>query len=124
MFFASCVQKYPTALRASLQRFYGLNLDDLGQGLSVWQASACTACLPPGSRLMGEIDKRLSWPITDILIHNLYDFLVHEHVPFPWEQRANNSNLPEFEALPVDQFQEWYTNATATYTNNTFKEVR
>lgn len=116
MFFALCIREHPTALRADLQRYYFMNLDELGSKFTIWQASACAVCLPPGSKLMGEIDERLSWSITDILIHNLYDFFAHKHVPFPWENAHDHqNNLPEFEALPLDEFQEWYANATSTY---------
>lgn len=105
---AECLREHPVELRADLQRHFGLNLDDMGRTFSAFHAAACLACMPRGS-LLAKIDQRTEWTITDVLLHNVVDVLCGKHIPFPWEDKPRDDNLPDLEALPLDEFAAWYS---------------
>lgn len=64
---------YPDVLRADLQRFYGLNLDDLGYGLRARRAADLAANLPPEARIWGKLNSACSWSTGDYLLANIAD---------------------------------------------------
>lgn len=59
------------ALRADFQRFYGLNLDDLGKTYGVLHAAELAAHLPPESATMLAVAG--GWSKTDLLLATLID---------------------------------------------------
>lgn len=64
---------YPDVLRADLQRFYGLNLDDLGCVLRVRRAADLAANLPPEARIWGKLNSACSWSTEDYLLADIAD---------------------------------------------------
>lgn len=66
---------YPNELRADLQRFYGVNLDEMGHGVSVAHVAALAACLPHGSLVLERIDPRTKYTETDWLLLGILNSL-------------------------------------------------
>ena len=77
------LSQHPTELRADLQRYYGVCLDDVGRGVSVEHAAALAACLPPGSATMAAIDPRAAWTDVEWLLLAIANMLSEEKIdPF------------------------------------------
>ena len=100
--------RYPTELRADMQRYYGIDIGRLGDGLSAWHVSACAAHLPPGSATLAAADPMLKWDFTQHLLFKILRMLSAEHIPYPWEEADDCGLLPEFAPLPVEEMEEWY----------------
>lgn len=99
-------------MRADIQRYYGLDIDDEGHTAS--HIADCAANLPLGSCLLARINPMCSYTYTDFELHRLADALAGEHIPFPWERK--NEMLPELDEVSKEEFDEWYSQE--------FKEVR
>lgn len=65
--------KSPDALRADFQRFYNLDLDQIGHGIRVMRAADLAAWLPDEARIWGQIDPRAQWDTTRHLLANIAD---------------------------------------------------
>lgn len=63
----------PGALRADFQRWYGLDLDDLGHSLRIRRAADLAAYIPEDGAVWPEIDPRLGWGTTKQLLANISD---------------------------------------------------
>lgn len=103
-------------MRADLQRYYGLNLDRLGTDFSAFHAAACLSCLPLGSSLLSAIDGRANYTYGEYLLHSIMSMLAGKEIPFPWDKKKTGIEGIETEAVPLDEFIDWYTNTS-------FKEV-
>lgn len=68
MALAAAMGKYPDELRADFQRFYNLNIDDMGDGYTVAHAAALASQLPRGSRLSCAMSPENEWGVTDHLL--------------------------------------------------------
>lgn len=62
--------KAPDKLRADMQRFYGLDLDQLGVTIRVRRMADLAANLPDDAKVWGGLDPRATW---DSLHHLLAD---------------------------------------------------
>lgn len=65
----------PDALRADMQRFYGLDLDQLGDGLRVRRAADLAANLPQDAAIWRRLDPRLEWDTSTMLLAQAVDSL-------------------------------------------------
>lgn len=63
----------PDALRADVQRFYGLDLDQLGHEIRVRRMADLSANLPQNAAVWGRIDPRAQWDTTTQLLANIAD---------------------------------------------------
>lgn len=63
----------PGALRADFQRWYGLDLDDLGHSLRIRRAADLAAYIPEDGAVWPEIDPCLKWDTTKQLLANISD---------------------------------------------------
>lgn len=61
MALAQALVDYAGALRADFQRFYNLNLDDMGDAFSYEHAAELAAHLPYGSALRRAVDPSQEW---------------------------------------------------------------
>lgn len=68
MALGSAVALHEAELRADFQRFYGLNLDDMGRSYSVHHAACIAAHMPQGSALYASIDPSSEWTASDHLL--------------------------------------------------------
>lgn len=64
---------HPDILRADMQHFYGLDLDELGYSIRIRRAADLAANLPPQALIWGQIDPRAQWTTTDYLLANIAD---------------------------------------------------
>lgn len=55
-------------MRADLQRYYGLNLDDAGSGYSVYHAACLVSCLPNSSCTMVAVNEENQWGLLEMLL--------------------------------------------------------
>lgn len=95
-------RRYPNELRADMQRIYGVNLDDMGRGVSVRHVAALAACLPCGSLTLERIDPRTKYTETDWLLLGILNSLRSE--PFnPFEERAR----PRRASMGADEMRAW-----------------
>lgn len=115
MFLAFAIRTHPVQVRADLQRYYGLNIDRMGSDFGAFHAAGCIACLPTGSALLSAIDGRLAWGTSDFLLHGIAQMLAGKELPFPWDEKSGIDGV-ETEAVPLDEFRDWYE-------NNEWKEV-
>lgn len=95
---------YPDELRADLQRFYNLNIDEMGAGFSCSHAAACAAHLPLGSNVLARIDPKYSWTATDYRLFDIMCWLAGKRLPYPWEKQET---LPEFGSMPAEDIDAW-----------------
>nr|DAF39960.1 MAG TPA: protein of unknown function (DUF5361) [Caudoviricetes sp.] len=65
--------KAPDSLRADFQRFYGLDLDDVGHGIRCRRAADLAAHLPPEACVWRVLDPRMEWTVTDWLLAEIAD---------------------------------------------------
>lgn len=63
----------PDALRADFQRFYHLDLDEIGHTIRPLRAADLAAWLPDEARIWGQIDPRAQWDTTRHLLANIAD---------------------------------------------------
>lgn len=63
----------PDALRADLQRFYGLDMDEIGHTVRVRRAADLAANLPDDALTWGRIDERATWGTTKHLLATIAD---------------------------------------------------
>ena len=58
MFLAAALDEYPVETRADLQRFYGIDIGRLGNGVSAFHAAACLSCIGccAGSALLARME--------------------------------------------------------------------
>lgn len=92
-------------MRADLQRFYNLNLDEMGAAFSCSQAAACIVNLPLGSKLLARIDPRLSWSVAEHHLFAIMCAIAGEDLPYPWEEEERS--LPDFGTIPVSEMESW-----------------
>lgn len=100
---------HPAQLRADLQRYYGLNIERMGEEFSVWHAAECASCLPLGSSLLAKIDPKLGWTNKEYMLHGIMCALAGSQIPFPWDKETGIDGL-DTESVPLDQFRDWYEN--------------
>lgn len=63
----------PDRLRADLQRFYGLDLDELGHSIRVRRMADLAANLPPEAHVWQTFDPRAEWTNRDHLLAAIAD---------------------------------------------------
>lgn len=63
----------PDVLRADMQRFYGLDLDELGHGLRIRRAADLAANLPEQALVWRRIDPRAEWDVQTLLLAQIAD---------------------------------------------------
>lgn len=107
MFLVVAWKMHRAELRADLQRYYGMNIERMGQDFSIWQAAACAARLPLGSSLMAAIDPKAQYTQSDFLIHRIGDILAGKHIPYPWENETERP-VADFGSMPIDDFKRWH----------------
>ena len=100
------LRDHPVQIRADLQRYYGLNIDHMGATYSASHAAACAACLPMGSATLAAYEPALAWTWVEHKIHEIESILARKVLPYPWEKQPPQE--VEFEAVPLDEFTEWY----------------
>lgn len=61
------------ALTADFQRYYGLDFDRLGCGLTVRRAAALAVWLPYDAAIWRALDPRAEWDLTQQLLANISD---------------------------------------------------
>ena len=98
----------PALVRADLQRYFGLNLDRMGEEFSAFHAGACLSNLPLGSALLGALEPGCRWTQQDYLLHGLMCMQAGKVIPFPWERSKGGIDGVDTEAVPLDEFREWY----------------
>lgn len=67
-----CV-RCPDALRADMQRVYGLDADDIGAGIRVMRAADLAASLPPDALVWHRLDPRAGWDERTALLASTRD---------------------------------------------------
>lgn len=92
-------------MRADLQRFFGLNIDDMGTGFSALHAAECLAHRPSGSALDAAIEQRPVADGSELLLWMLMRRLTPGLPEWPWEKP--DAGLPQFGSVPVDRYEEW-----------------
>ena len=97
-------------MRADLQRYYGLNLDGLGIDFSAFHAAACLACLPLGAQTLARVVPATQYTYTDYLLHAIIRAITGEEIPYPWAKKKSGIEGIDTEALPFDEFLDWYNN--------------
>ena len=63
----------PDVLRADLQRFYGLDMDELGYTVRVRRAADLAGNLPEEALIWRHIDERATWDTTKHLLATIAD---------------------------------------------------
>lgn len=63
-----CLREHSIELRADLQRYYGLNIEDAGSGYSVYHAACLVSCLPQESATFRAIDPDSCWGLLETLL--------------------------------------------------------
>lgn len=63
----------PDTLRADIQRFYGLNLDETGESIRVRRMADLAANLPDYALIWGKINPQAQWNATRQLLANIAD---------------------------------------------------
>lgn len=71
MALGAVLRQYPNELRADFQRFYGLNLSDMGKTYSFMHAAVLAEQLPVESNLSHAIAPETLWSETDYLLHQI-----------------------------------------------------
>ena len=94
---------FPAELRADFQRFYGLNLGDMGCAFTVRHAADLAACLPPDGAVAKAINPDWRWGLQEHLLATIADTLRW----LQWSKTADgakNRKRPKPIPLPgVDQ---------------------
>ena len=67
------LDRSPDALRADFQRFYGLDLDEVGHSVRVRRAADLAARLPAEARTWQAFDPRAAWTASDWLLAAIAD---------------------------------------------------
>lgn len=67
------LDRAPDRLRADLQRFYGLDLDELGHSIRCRRMADLAANLPPEARVWQAIDPRAEWTDREYLLAAIAD---------------------------------------------------
>ena len=65
--------KAPDSLRADIQRFYGLDIDEVGRSIRVRRAADLAAHLPAEACVWRVLDPRMEWTVTDWLLASIAD---------------------------------------------------
>lgn len=114
MLLARFIHERPSEIRADLQRYYGLNLDDMGTVFSALHAGACASCLPLGSATLASYKPEARWDNKDYSLHAIINLLSRDRVPFPWESESETESATvskfDTQAVPIEQFNEIYYN--------------
>lgn len=105
MFLACSIRDHPTEVRADLQRYYGISLDDIGDRVSVFQAASCLACVPLGSNLAAAINPEATWGSEAHLLHAILSSICGKEIAKPWGKKRNDL---EYESIGIDEFADWY----------------
>ena len=69
------LDKAPDKLRADIQRYYGLDLDELGHGVRVRRMADLAANLPEQARTWAVLEPKAEWDTTAWLLANAVDAL-------------------------------------------------
>ncbi|MBW3095341.1 hypothetical protein KIH75_08375 [Bifidobacterium sp. 64T4] len=110
------LDRAPDKLRADLQRYYGLDLDELGLSIRCRRMADLAANLPQEARIWQAIDPRAEWTDREYLLATIADntgFLAwsqtkeaqhanakwHGRIPRPGEHAAT----PDVVAVDVDE---------------------
>jgi hypothetical protein len=64
-------RKYPDELRADLQRYYGVCIDDVGGSVSVRHAASLSRSLPRGSLTLAKINPETQWTDAEWMLFHL-----------------------------------------------------
>lgn len=92
-------------MRADLQRFFGLNIDEMGIRFSALHAAECLAYMPSGSALEAAEAKQPIADPSDLLLWMICRRFIPGLPKWPWEEPE--TGLPDFGSVPVDQYEEW-----------------
>ena len=77
----------------------------MGTRYTANHAAACVACLPMGSSTLAAYEPALKWTWVEHKLHELESMLARKTLPYPWDKQDPEV---EFEAVPLDEFIEWY----------------
>ena len=69
------LDKAPDKLRADIQRYYGLDLDELGHGVRVRRMADLAANLPEQARTWAALEPKAEWDTQTHLLANAVDAL-------------------------------------------------
>lgn len=87
MMLATYLDRFPDELRADIQHYYGLCLDDAGKAYSFEHLACLAAQLPLKSRTLSALDPDNFWDLSDILQATL----VNQFNDWLWAQAAANA---------------------------------
>ncbi len=105
------LRRAPDRLRADMQRFYGLDLDQVGRTIRVRRAADLAANLPEQACVWGVIDERAAWTGDRWLLAQIadsVDFLAwaqteeaqhrgakwNRHIPRPGDRKPGGGKAP------------------------------
>ena len=71
MMLAGMLKRHPCELRADFQRYYGLNLDDLGTAYTYRHAADLAACLPRESSTIRAESPALEWTEQEYMLWSI-----------------------------------------------------
>lgn len=117
----------PDKLRADFQRFYGLDLDEVGYSVRVRRAADLAANLPEQATIWRVYNKQAVWDTSEHLLADMADSLralvwsktkdasrrgarFNGSIPRPWEA-ANGEDLQLLDVEQADELmRKWYPN--------------
>lgn len=116
---------HPGELRADFQQFYGLNIDDMGDGYSVLHAADLAAHLPRDGRTYVAENPDNAWTLQNQVLA-LIEFRLHwwnwahtddgmhmRNYPkclIPSDEQARSASSGDSEQMPVDEMMQFVTN--------------
>ena len=98
-----CLHEHPTELRADLQRYYGLNLSDMGRTFDAFHAGACAVSLPLGSSTMARVNPACAWTYANYQLHAILCAIAGKQLPYPWDEGSADGNA-ETETIQLAGF--------------------
>lgn len=106
-------------MRADVQRFYGLNLDDVGEAYSWRHLADLAACLPHESATIRELSPANLWGPQEYLLASIADSLrwlvwaktrdgsrgrnMPKPIPRPGDVNRSQGRFKDAVALPLDE---------------------
>jgi len=96
MYLAVSLRDHPNEVRADLQRFFGLNMDNMGVDFTLLHAAVCISHLPYGSALVARYQPNTQITIGTMPIKPLIDALAHKD--------ESDNPLANAVSMPMDEF--------------------